>query len=291
MKKRYITWEEVFERLSEVDSSFQIIYGVPKGGMILTAFLNNAAVVHDPKDAILILDDVYDSGSTFDFYNTKYPKTQFHALFDKQKEPLLKDKWLVFPWEAEHPKGEDTIEENIIRQLQYIGEDVDRDGLKDTPKRIVKSWDELFSGYKYTPAQISQICTSFENEEGYDQIILLKDIDLYSMCEHHMLPFFGRAHVAYIPTKKYIGVSKLARIVDIFARRLQIQERIGEQVTDYLMVHLNPLGAACIIEATHMCMRMRGVSKQQSTMVTSSLRGIFLNDETAKEELLQLIKR
>ena len=177
--------------------------------------------------------------------------------------------------------------ENIIyRMLLAIGEDPSREGLVKTPERIVRSWNELYKGYNQNPADIM---TTF-SADGYDQIVLLKDIELYSMCEHHALPFFGKAHVAYIPDKKIVGISKLARLVDIYARRLQIQERIGEQVTSALMEFLEPHGAACIIEATHMCMRMRGVAKQNSTMVTSSVKGVFMNDVSAKTELMGLIK-
>lgn len=178
------------------------------------------------------------------------------------------------------------IHQNIIRILEYVGEDPEREGLKDTPDRIVRSWDELYSGYQQDPAAL---LTVFEAEE-YNQIILLKDIELFSMCEHHLLPFFGKAHVAYIADQKVIGISKLARLVDIFARRMQIQERVGEQVTSALMKHLEPLGAACIIEAVHMCMRMRGCSKQGSTMITSSLKGTFLDEHTARQELMNLIR-
>ena len=179
--------------------------------------------------------------------------------------------------------------ENLLIQLLLeIGEDPSREGLKQTPERIVKSWKELYAGYNQDPGKIM---TTF-NANGYDQIILLKDIELYSMCEHHMLPFFGKAHVAYIPhpEKKIVGISKLARLVDIYARRLQIQERIGEQVTSALMELLEPQGAACIIEATHMCMRMRGVAKQQSIMCTSSLKGAFFTSAGARIELMSLIK-
>lgn len=171
-------------------------------------------------------------------------------------------------------------------QLEAIGEDTAREGLIDTPSRVIKSWKEIYSGYGKNPADL---LTTFM-ADGYDQIVLLKDIELYSMCEHHMLPFFGTAHVAYIPGQHVIGISKLARLVDMFARRLQIQERIGEQVTDALMTYLMPKGAACIIEATHMCMRMRGVSKQHSTMVTSSMKGVFKDNLSAKQELLAMIK-
>jgi GTP cyclohydrolase I len=132
--------------------------------------------------------------------------------------------------------------------------------------------------------------TTFVDTNGYSQVVICKNIELFSMCEHHMLPFFGKVHVAYLPDKRVIGLSKLARLVEAFSRRLQIQERIGEQVTDALMDYLQPKGAACIIKATHMCMRMRGVNKQKSTMITSSLKGTFLEDEIVRMELLQLLK-
>lgn len=174
----------------------------------------------------------------------------------------------------------------VESQLRAIGEDPYREGLLKTPDRVVKMWDEIYAGYEKDPAEIF---TCFESD-GYNQIILLRDCEIYSMCEHHCLPFFGKVHIAYIPNKKIVGISKLARLVDIYARRLQIQERIGQQVTDALMKYLKPKGAACIITAEHMCMRMRGVSKQNSTMVTSSLTGVFLEDAAAKNELIQLIK-
>jgi GTP cyclohydrolase I len=174
-------------------------------------------------------------------------------------------------------------------QLVAIGEDTKREGLIDTPKRVVKMWDEIYAGYKMDPGKI---LTTFA-ADGYDQMVILKDIELYSMCEHHMLPFFGKAHVAYIPDPegKIVGISKLARLVDIFAKRLQIQERIGQQVTSALNEYLKPLGAACVIEATHMCMRMRGVAKQNSEMVTSSMQGVFLTDPSVRSEFLRLIKQ
>lgn len=176
--------------------------------------------------------------------------------------------------------------EVVKEQLYLIGEDIYREGLIDTPKRVVKSWQELFSGYGKDP---KDLLTVFD-ADGCDQIVLLKDIEVYSMCEHHMLPFFGKAHVAYIPNGRVIGISKLARLVDLFSRRLQIQERIGEQVTAAIMEYLNPKGAACIIEAQHMCMKMRGVGKQNSVMTTSSMKGVFFTNPSAKEELMQLIK-
>jgi GTP cyclohydrolase IA len=177
-------------------------------------------------------------------------------------------------------------EEAVKSILQHLGENPDREGLIETPLRVVKSWKELYAGYGIDPASIF---TTFKEVEGYQQIVICKNIEIYSMCEHHMLPFYGRAHVAYLPNDKVVGISKLARLVDIFARRLQIQERLGEQVTKTIMEELKPLGAACIIEASHMCMRMRGCNKQESTMMTSSLKGVFLKDLSARQELLQLI--
>ncbi len=175
---------------------------------------------------------------------------------------------------------------SVEAMLVHIGDNPSREGLLDTPKRVIKSWKEIYGGYDKNPADLLTVFDS----DGYDQIVLLKDIELYSMCEHHMLPFYGKAHVAYIPDKKVIGISKLARLVDMFARRLQIQERIGDQVTDALMEHLKPKGAVCIIEASHMCMRMRGVNKQNSMMVTSSMRGVFMTNPAARNELMSLLK-
>lgn len=174
-----------------------------------------------------------------------------------------------------------------LRQLICdIGDDPDREGLRGTPGRVLRSWNELFGGYGRNP---SEVLATFESGT-YDQIVLLRDIEFYSTCEHHMLPFIGKAHVAYLPDKQIIGISKLARLVDIYARRLQIQERICEQVTHALVENLRPQGAACVIEAQHLCMQMRGVSKQNSIMVTSSMKGIFIEDRSVRGELMGLLK-
>ncbi len=179
-------------------------------------------------------------------------------------------------------------EYEVSQILSVIKDDRNREGLRDTPARVVESWKEIYAGYTRKP---EDVLTTF-SAGGYDEIILMKNIELYSMCEHHMLPFFGKAHIAYLPDPKgkIVGISKLARLLDIYARRLQIQERIGDQVTEALMTHLKPLGAACIIEATHMCMRMRGISKQNSVMVTSSVKGDFKTNAPLKQELIQLIQ-
>ena len=162
-----------------------------------------------------------------------------------------------------------------------------REGLKNTPERVVESWKELYSGYDQDPKKT--LDATF-NGEGYDGIVLLRDIDFYSTCEHHMLSFHGLANVAYIPTDKIVGISKLARIVDIYSRRLQNQERITTQVADALEKYLKPLGAAVIIEAKHECMGCRGIKKSNATMTTSAMRGVFFDKAEARAELMDLIK-
>ncbi len=180
-----------------------------------------------------------------------------------------------------------NLEENIVQILQQLGEDPNREGLRETPSRVVRSMKELYAGYKQDP---SKILKTFTECDGYQQVVVSKNIKIFSMCEHHMLPFYGRAHVAYLPKNRIVGISKLARLVHVFSRRLQIQERLCEQITNALMMALEPQGAACIIEARHMCMQMRGCNEQDSTMITSSLKGSFLEDQSIRIELLSLIK-
>jgi len=238
-------------------------------------------VVSDPTKAMLFVDDIVDSGATKKQWERKYQIPLF-ALIDRTEIP----DWIVFPWEVTAEENEETVQNNIQRILQFLGEDSTREGLVDTPARVVRSYEQLFAGYK---GDVAGIFTTFA-EDSCDEMVLLRDIEFYSTCEHHMLPFFGKAHIAYIPTDKVIGVSKLARLLDHFARRLQIQERICQQVTDALNTHLAPLGAACILEAQHFCMTARGVQKQHSVMVTNSLTGIFRDDQAARAELLQLVR-
>ena len=173
--------------------------------------------------------------------------------------------------------------------MKAVGDDPDREGLRASPRRILRSWQRLYGGYQQKP---EDILTTFEEKElfPHNQIILLKNIEFYSTCEHHLLPFFGKAHIAYLPSNRIVGISKLARILEIYARRLQLQERIGHQVTQALMTHLNALGAACVLEAQHFCMIARGVEKQNSIMVTSSLRGTFLKNPQTRAELMALIR-
>ncbi len=171
--------------------------------------------------------------------------------------------------------------------LEYIEESSDREGLQKTPERVINSFDEIYAGYSM---DAEEVLSSTFNGEGYDGIVLLRDIEFHSTCEHHLQPFKGRAHVAYIPTERIVGISKLARIVELHARRLQNQERITKGVADDLENYLNPLGAAVIIEAAHGCMQCRGVSKQNAIMTTSAMRGVFFEINEARTELMQLIQ-
>jgi len=170
--------------------------------------------------------------------------------------------------------------------LGLIGEDPEREGLKNTPQRVAKALYFLTNGYNVNPCSI---INSAKFKEEYQQMVLVKDIDLYSMCEHHMLPFFGKAHVAYIPNGQITGLSKIARVVEAFSRRLQVQERLTTQIRDCIQECLDPVGVAVVIEAQHMCMQIRGVQKQNSVTTTSAFTGIFLDNIRTREEFVHLI--
>ena len=179
--------------------------------------------------------------------------------------------------------------QDIIRQLlAELGEDPSRDGLLDTPKRVEKSLRFLTSGYD---ADVDAVLNNALFTVDYNEMVIVKDIDFYSLCEHHLLPFFGRCHVAYIPQGRVLGLSKIPRLVEIFARRLQVQERLTKQIAETLRDKVEPLGVAVVMEATHLCMSMRGVEKQNSVAVTSAMLGVFHEDARTRMEFLELIKR
>ena len=179
----------------------------------------------------------------------------------------------------------DEIKFNFFKIIELLGEDTEREGLEKTPMRAAKAIKFLTKGYEEDPKQILQ---SAMFSEDYNEMVIVKDIELYSLCEHHMLPFFGKAHIAYIPNGKIVGLSKIPRVVDVFSRRLQVQERLTEQVLDCINETLEPVGVGVVIEASHMCMMMRGVQKQNSTTTTSGFRGSFKETDT-RNEFLKLI--
>ncbi len=180
----------------------------------------------------------------------------------------------------------DQLSDHYKGVLSLLGEDVEREGLEKTPLRVAKAMQFLTQGYHMDPKEIIK---SAMFKEDYRQMVVVKDIELYSMCEHHMLPFFGKAHVAYIPKHHITGLSKLARVVEAYARRLQVQERLTTQIKECIQETLNPLGVAVVIEAQHMCMQMRGVQKQHSVTTTSDFTGAFLNQEATRAEFFQII--
>ena len=176
---------------------------------------------------------------------------------------------------------------NLISDLLIeIGEDPTREGLLTTPKRVAEAYEFLTKGYNQ---DIEEVINDAIFTEKYDEMVLVKNIDFYSMCEHHMLPFYGKVHVAYIPNGKIVGLSKIPRIVDVFARRLQVQERMTQQIADTLQKYLQPIGVAVVSEANHMCMMMRGVEKQNSSATSSAMLGVFKDDARTRSEFLNLI--
>lgn len=293
--------KKLTDAIRKSGQTISAVYGVPRGGVPLAVALSHELGV--PLDGweeggsllcsrrvphpfeLLVVDDVVDSGRTRARFNYQQP---FACLHDKlgtiawAAHHDVPREWIHYWWE---PKYEVDVEDAVVRQIEYIGEDPGREGLAETPARVVRAWGELFAGYKQRPATILK---TFE-DGACDEMVLLKDIELYSTCEHHLLPFVGKAHIAYIPDGRVVGVSKLARLLEVYARRLQIQERLGQQVTTALMEHIKPKGAACIIEAQHLCMQARGIQKQGSVMTTSSLRGVFLEKPEARAELMRLI--
>ena len=185
------------------------------------------------------------------------------------------------------PRGSTPLElDELIRQmLSHLGENPDREGLLRTPGRVAKSMRWLTRGYDQT---VSDAIGNAVFEEKHESMVLVRDVEVYSLCEHHMLPFFGKAHIAYYPNGRIVGLSKLPRVVDVFARRLQLQERLTDQIADALMEVLEPMGVGVVVEAYHLCMMMRGVEKQNSKTVTSALRGIFRDDAKTRDEFLRL---
>jgi GTP cyclohydrolase I len=180
-----------------------------------------------------------------------------------------------------------ALEKAYLEVIENVGEDPNRDGLKRTPERMAKAIRFLTRGYQEDPAQLLRGALF---EVDYDEMVIVKDIEMFSLCEHHMLPFFGKVHVAYLPKGKVIGLSKIPRLVDMFARRLQVQERLTKQIAEAIKEAIDPIGVGVVIEARHLCMMMRGVEKQHSATVTSSMLGAFRNEQETREEFLSLIR-
>ena len=303
MNKLYYEFIEDCNKLAEQipDEQYAHIYGIPSGGVlpayIIAQKLDIGLIQHeelnkyDPS-GILIVDDLIDSGNTLKPFKN-YDQA---VLYRKPHSPQvmysledIKDEWINLPYE----KGDTGVEEHIVRIFEHIGENPTREGLKDTPERIIKSYKELFKGYD---EEAMPKITTFNNGKDdivYDEMIIDTG-DFYSHCEHHMLPFFGKYWFAYIPSAegKILGLSKISRVVDYFSAKLQIQERLTNEIVEAIWKELNepaPLGMALVMKGEHLCKTMRGARKQ-GIMTTSVMKGVFKDKATARQEFLSLIK-
>lgn len=263
------------------------LYGVPRGGIppmyLVSAYFVNVTIVSNPKQAHFIIDDLVDSGATRDHHKTHYPNAKFLALFNKQQHNI--SAWLILPWENNETQSASDIP---TRLLQYVGEDPARGGLLETPNRFLKAWKHYTSGYGKKAGDVLKV---FEDgAENCNELVIVKDIPIFSHCEHHMCPFYGHVHIGYIPDGKIVGLSKLVRVADIFMRRLQVQERLTNQIADALEKELQPIGVAVSMTCAHTCMIGRGVSIAGSTTITSAMRGAFLTNPETRAEFMGFIK-
>lgn len=316
MNKQYLTNKDVYNAAYKLVSGLphvtllaprQVykIYGIPRGGvpaayMITRVFRelgHNAETVDQPEQADIIVDDIIDSGATMRRFEKKYPGKFYMALVGSAKKigapgfyvSRIVDSWVVFPWENDEQGKDESATDVVTRMLQAIGEDPMREGLRETPQRVIKAWEEWFSGYKVQPQDVLK--TFEDGAEKVNEMVCLTEIPVMSFCEHHLIPFIGVAHVAYIPDGKIVGLSKLVRLVDIYSRRLQVQERLTNQIADAIVEHLKPLGAAVVIKANHLCMVTRGVKTPGVDTITSAMRGVLYSNPAARAEFLSLVHK
>lgn len=281
-----VSYEELFSKTkslaTQIGKQYRGIYAIPRGGVpvaIILSQLLQIPLVEKADTDILVVDDLTDSGGTL----KQYLDNDCAVLYKKSWSPKPTywaeetDEWLEFPYEQTDRDEQD----NIVRMLETLGENPNREGLKDTPKRVMKFYREFL-----TPQEFN--FTTFEGE-SYDEMIIQKDIPFFSLCEHHLAPFFGTATVAYIPNGKIVGLSKLARTVDLYARRLQNQERITSQIAERLQLELEPQGVAVTLKARHFCMEMRGIKTHDVHTLTNKLTGAFKDNPETRNEYLRSI--
>jgi GTP cyclohydrolase IA len=274
------------------------IYGVPRGGIPvayavalacqkITPSNFNFYVTETLQEAHVIVDDIVDSGAT----RLRYAKLHdcefgFRALIDKTQ--TQDPEWVVFPWEVGEDGKDESFTDNVVRLLQYVGEDPNREGLRGTPSRVAKAWAEWCGGYE---VDVPKLFTGFEDgAERYDQMVVVKDIPFYSHCEHHLAPFFGTVTIAYIPDSRIVGLSKLNRVVKAYAQRLQVQERLTNQIADCLESNLKCVGVGVMIKARHLCMESRGIGQQGHHTITSALRGSLYSDPSCRAEFYSIAR-
>lgn len=299
------------------------LYGIPRGGISASYLLLLAlqielrklgsisptlvTVVDDPALANIFVDDLVDSGATMVRYLKDRPDCMGAVLFLKDERNFegaislvlteyrlaygimcAPNEWLVFPWEVAESGNDTSAQDTVIRMMQAIGEDVTRQGLQETPKRVVKAWEEWFKGYHMKAEDLMK--TFKDGAEKVDEMVLLTEIPVFSHCEHHITPFIGVAHVAYIPNGKIVGLSKIVKVVEMFSRRLQVQERLTNQIADCIVEHLDPLGVAVVIKAKHFCMATRGVKSPNVDTTTSAVRGVFKDKPEVRAEFFSLLR-
>jgi len=264
-------------------------YAVPRGGVPAAYALRQHCefeLVDRPEDADVFIDDLIDSGATCERYCDEHPGKPFFALIDKRENTEFKGLWIVFPWEVTDGGADESGNDIIVRLLQLVGEDAEREGLLETPARVVKAWRHWCSGYGKDPAKLLKVFG--DGAERHDQMVTVRDIPIYSHCEHHLAPIFGTVTISYIPNGKIVGLSKLSRLADMFARRLQVQERLTDQIADALFENLEPKGVGVVIKARHMCMESRGICQQGHHTVTTALRGAMRDEPDTRAEFLRL---
>ena len=267
-------------------------YPIPRGGVpvayLLGSLVPRLLIVDTPQEADIFIDDLIDSGSTCERYCDEHPGIPFFALLDKRSDERCKGEWFVFPWEVTDTGADASGDDIIVRLLQLVGEDPSREGLLETPARVVKAWKHWCSGYGKDAGKLLKV---FEDgAEGCDQMVVRKDIPIYSHCEHHLAAIIGKCTIAYIPRGKVLGLSKLDRLADMFARRLQVQERLTNQIADALVQHLDPVGVGVWISARHLCVESRGVASANSETITTALRGCIRDQDAARAEFLALAR-
>lgn len=269
-------------------SRFVKVYPIPRGGIPAAyAVKNNVLLmelVQSPEEADIFIDDIIDSGRTRNKFKEMYPDKPFYALIDKLG--VKTDSWIVWPWEGTVEGSTDDI---FTRLLQFLGEDASRGGLRETPSRAAKAWSEWCDGYSKDPSDVFK--TFEDGAEECDGMLLVKDIPIYSHCEHHLAPFFGTVTIGYIPDGKIVGLSKLSRLADIFAHRLQVQERLTVQIANAMMQYLQPKGVGVVTHLRHLCMESRGIRKQGHITEFNALRGVLKDVPEARAEFFSRVNR
>lgn len=267
------------------------VTGVPVA-MMLSGVSNGDIVITDNiEEADAMVDDIIHTGDLMRYYCDMNPGKPFLALVSRGGEAAYPyEDYITLPWQQQVMAlgNVERIATNVRQILAYVGEDVERGGLIETPRRVAKAWlNSWAQGYQQDPADILKVFD--DGGEKYDQMVTVKNIPFYSHCEHHMAPFFGTVSISYIPNGKIVGLSKLSRLTDVFAKRLQVQERLTDQIADALAEHLDAKGVGVVIEARHMCMESRGIAKQGSTTVTTALRGAIREESETRSEFLRSV--